>query len=114
MPSRVGISADWPPALTLPRLAVVIRGYPIFPTMPDTQNDDLVLISHIINHQMRLVGMHADRRRYFLSQSRSLGIVGKKREDRAQPFVIGIGLRQSELLDAFEKDGCQIVGCGAR
>lgn len=28
----------------------------------DTQNDDLVLVSHIINHEMRLVGMHADRR----------------------------------------------------
>ena len=61
--------------------------------MPDTQNNDLVLISHDINHQMCLVGMYADGRRYFLPQSSSLGILGKKREYRAQPFVIGIGLR---------------------
>lgn len=67
VPSDVGISADWPPALTSPRLTIVIRGHPIFPTMSDTQNDDLVLNSHIINHQMGLVRMHADRRRDFLS-----------------------------------------------
>ncbi len=48
------ISADWLHALMATRLAIVIRGYPIFPTMPDTQNDDLVLISHIINTRWAL------------------------------------------------------------
>lgn len=51
--------------------------------MSDTQNDDLSLISHIINHQVGLVGMHANWRRDFLSQARSLGIVCEKRENRA-------------------------------
>ncbi len=107
------VSADWPPALTSPRLTIVIRGHPIFPTVPDTQNDDLVLISHIINHQMGLVGMHADRRRDLLSQARGMGICREKRENRAQPFVIGVSLRQAKLPYAFQKNGCQIVGCGA-
>lgn len=87
-PSGLGISADWPPALTSPPLTIVIRGQPILATMPDTQNDDLVLISHIINHQMGLVGMHADRRRDLLSQARGMGIVSEKCEYRAQPFMI--------------------------
>lgn len=81
--------------------------------MPDTQNDDLILIPHIINHQMGLVGMHADRRRDFFSQARGMGIVREKRENHAQPFMIGVGLRQAELLDTPKKDGCQIIGCGA-
>jgi len=81
--------------------------------MPDTQNDDLVLISHIINHQMGLVGMRADRRRDLLSQARSMGIVCEKRKNRAQPFVIGVSLRQTELPYALEKNGCQILDCGA-
>lgn len=81
--------------------------------MPDTQNDDLALISYIINHQVGLVGMHANRRRDFLSQARGMGIVCEKRENRAQPFVISVSLRQAKLLDAFQKNGCQIVGCGA-
>lgn len=80
--------------------------------MPDTQNDDLALISHIINHEMGLVGMHANRRRDLLAQPRGMRIVCEKRENRAQPFVIGVGLRQTELLDALKKDGCQIIGCG--
>lgn len=42
-----------------------------------------------------------------------MGIVCEKCENRAQPFVIGVGLRQTELLDALKKDGCQIIGCGA-
>lgn len=82
--------------------------------MPDTQNDDLALIFHIINHKMGLVGMHANRRRDLLAQARGMGIIRQKRENRAQPFVIGIGLRQTELLNALKKDGCQIIGCGAR
>ncbi len=81
--------------------------------MPDAQNDDVVLISHIINHQMGFVGMHADRRRDLLSQARGMGIVREKRENRAQPFMIGVSLRQAKLPYAFQKNGCQIVGCGA-
>jgi hypothetical protein len=81
--------------------------------MSDTQNDDLVLISHIINDQMGLVGMRADRWRYLLSQSRGSGIVCEKRENLAQPFVIGVSLRQTELPYAFEKNGCQILDRGA-
>lgn len=107
------VSADWPPALTSPRLTIGIRGHPIFPTMPDTQNDHLALISHIINHQVGLVGMYADRRRHLLSQARSTGIVREKHENCAQPFVIGVSLRQAKLPYAFQKNGCQIVGCGA-
>jgi len=73
--------------------------------MPDAQNDDLVVTPHIINHQMGLVGMHADRRRNFLSQARGMRIVRQKREDRAQPFMIGFSLSQAELLNAFKKNG---------
>lgn len=58
--------------------------------MPDTQNDDLVLLSYIINHQMGLVGMRADRQRDILSQARGIGIVSEKRENPAQAFVIGV------------------------
>lgn len=43
-----------------------------------------------------------------------MGVVRKKRENDAQPFVIGIGLQQTTLLEPVQKDGCQIVGCGAR
>lgn len=99
--------------ITQPRLAVLCRGYPIFLTMPDAQNDDLTLIPHIINDQVGLVGMHAGRRRDFLSQARGMGIISEKRENRARPFVIGFGLLQAKLPYAFERDGCQIVGCGA-
>ena len=81
--------------------------------MPYAQNDDLALISHIINHQMGLVGMHANRRRNRLAQTRGMGIVCEKRENRAQPLMIGVGLRQTELLDSLKKDGCQIIDCGA-
>jgi len=42
-----------------------------------------------------------------------MGIVCEKRENRAQPFMIGVGLRQTELLDSLKKDGCQIIDCGA-
>ncbi|MFM2282028.1 MAG: hypothetical protein RLZZ444_4259 [Pseudomonadota bacterium] len=89
MPSGAGISADWPPTLTSPKLTIVIQGYPVFLTVPDTQNDDLALISYMINHQMGHVGMHADGRRDLLSQARGMGIVGKKRENCAPTFVIG-------------------------
>lgn len=104
---------DWPYALASLRLAIEIRGYPILPPMPDAQNDDFVLTPHIIDYQMGLVGMHANRRRDLLAQARGMGIVSEKRENRAQPFVIGVSLRQAELLDALKKDGCQIIGCGA-
>jgi hypothetical protein len=43
-----------------------------------------------------------------------MGIIRKKRENRAQPFVIGIGLQQAKLLEPVEKDGYQIIGCCAR
>lgn len=112
-PSGAGISVDWPHALASLRLAIEIRGYPILPPMPDAQNDDFVLIPHIIDYQMGLVGMHANRRRDLLAQARGMGIVCEKPENRAQPFVIGVGLRQTELLDALKKDGCQIIGCDA-
>ncbi len=58
--------------------------------------------------------MDANRRQDILAQARRMGVVRKKRENDAQPFVIGIGLQQTKLLEAVQKDGCQIVGCGAR
>lgn len=81
--------------------------------MPDTQNDDLVLVCHIINHEMGLVGMDANRRRDLLAQATRTRIIRQKRENRAQSFVIGVSLWQTELFHAIEKNGGQIVNCGA-
>ncbi len=82
--------------------------------MPNAQDNDLALISDIIDDQMSLVGMGANRRQDVLAQARRMGVVRKKRENDAQPFVIGIGLQQTKLLEPVQKDGCQIVGCSAR
>lgn len=57
--------------------------------------------------------MHADRRRNLLSQARGMGMIHEKRENRAEPFVIGVSLLQAKLPYAFQKNGCQIVGRGA-
>ena len=82
--------------------------------MPNAQDNNLALISDIIDDEMGIVGMHANRRRDVLAQARGMGIIRKKRENRAQPFVIGIGLQQAKLLEPVEKDGYQIIGCCAR
>ncbi len=81
--------------------------------MPDAQNDDLVLISYIVNHRMGLVWLRADRRSDILSQARGTGIVCEKREKPAQAFVIGVSMRQGELLHALKENSCKIIGCGA-
>jgi hypothetical protein len=57
--------------------------------------------------------MYADWRRDFLTQARGVGIVREKRENRAQPFVIGVSLWEAKLPNAIQKNGCYIVGCGA-
>ncbi len=109
-----GRLAQQPTSAQAEKLPIVVRGNPIFSTMSHAQNSHLVASTQIVNHQMGLVAMDTDSRRDFFAEACRMRIVCQKREGCAQAFMICIGLRKAELLNAIEEYRCKIVGCGTR
>ena len=75
--------------------------------VPDTQDSDAV-VRHIIDDQVRAIGIHSDSRIDFVAKTRRAREIGKKPDGLPETRKIGFALRDTEKVDPAVIDALKV------